>query len=208
MPSEPTLKRASAFIDGQNLFHACKDAFGYTYPNYDVQALASAICRLHGWDLSSVYFCTGYPSSSDDTLWHGFWQNKLLAMSRSGIVTFSRQLRYRNEIIKLKDGTEHTILVGREKGIDVRLALDVIRSALRNEYDVALIFSQDQDLSEVADEIRAISGERNRWIKVASAFPTSPTIANGRGINKTDWIKISKQLYDSCIDVRDYRVKP
>jgi len=34
-----------------------------------------------------------------------------------------------------------------EKGIDVRLALDVVRMALGNLY-VALIFSQDQDLSE------------------------------------------------------------
>jgi hypothetical protein len=33
MPPEPTVKRAVAFIDGQNLFHAVREAFGYTYPN-------------------------------------------------------------------------------------------------------------------------------------------------------------------------------
>ncbi len=40
MRVEPATKRAVAFIDGQNLFHAAREAFGYTYPNYDVMALA------------------------------------------------------------------------------------------------------------------------------------------------------------------------
>jgi uncharacterized LabA/DUF88 family protein len=42
------------------------------------------------------------------------------------------------------------VLTGEEKGIDVRIALDVIAEAHRRAYDVALILSQDQDLSEVA----------------------------------------------------------
>jgi hypothetical protein len=38
MSVEPEVKRAVAFFDGQNLFHAVKNAFGYKYPNYDRQA--------------------------------------------------------------------------------------------------------------------------------------------------------------------------
>lgn len=30
---EPAVKRTVVFIDGQNLFHAVKSAFGYPYPN-------------------------------------------------------------------------------------------------------------------------------------------------------------------------------
>ena len=108
----------------------------------------------------------------------------------------------------LPDGTQHALLTGEEKGIDVRIALDVIALAHRREYDVALIISQDQDLSEVAEEIRAISREQQRWIKIASAFPQSPASQNRRGINKTDWIRIDRELYDQCIDRRDYRRKP
>jgi len=73
--------------------------------------------------------------------------------------------------------------------------------------DVALIFSQDQDLSEVPDEVREISMQENRWIKVACAFPTSPTCANKRGINGTEWIRIDRATYDACLDTRDYRLK-
>ncbi len=36
MLSEPPAKRAFVFIVGQNLFHAAKEAFGYSFPNYDV----------------------------------------------------------------------------------------------------------------------------------------------------------------------------
>jgi hypothetical protein len=42
MPTEPPVKRAVAFIDGQNLFHAAKRAFGYPYPNYDISKLAAS----------------------------------------------------------------------------------------------------------------------------------------------------------------------
>jgi hypothetical protein len=104
----------------------------------------------------------------------------------------------------LPDGTKHTLLVGEEKGIDVRIALDIISLAHSQAYDVALVFSQDQDLSEVADEVRKISIEQSRWIKMASAFPTSPTSGNRRGINKTDWVPIDRAAYDGHIDRRNY----
>jgi hypothetical protein len=58
--------------------------------------------------------------------------------------------------------------------------------AHRRQFDVALILSQDQDLSEVAEEIRSIAREQGRWIKIASAFPVSPTDPNRRGIDKTE----------------------
>jgi hypothetical protein len=80
-----------------------------------------------------------------------------------------------------------------------------VRLAINSNLDVALVFSQDQDLSEVADEVRLISVAQQRWIKVASAFPVSPTSPNRRGINGTEWIPIDRATYDSCIDSTDYR---
>lgn len=207
MSGEPPIKRAVAFVDGQNLFHAAREAFGYTYPSYDVTALAKQVCARQEWKLAQVRFYTGIPDASDDPKWHFFWTHKLAAMGRRGVVVYSRSLRYRNRRVSLPDGTHHSFLTGEEKGIDVRIALDVIALAHRGEYDVALVFSQDQDLSEVAEEIRTIAREQQRWIKIASAFPHSPTSRNQRGINKTDWIKIDRKHYDECLDKRDYRAK-
>lgn len=128
-------------------------------------------------------------------------------MGTRRIQTFSRPLRYRNQTVVLPNGKTTTILVGQEKGVDVRIALDIVRLAREGSYDVALLFSQDQDLSEVADEVRKISSLQKRWIKVASAFPVSPTATNPRGINNTDWIKIDRVTYDACLDPNDYRPK-
>jgi uncharacterized LabA/DUF88 family protein len=205
--TEPTNKRTIAFIDGQSLFHAAKDAFGYIYPNYDVSALAAAICKEQNWQLQQVRFYTGIPDATDDPYWNHFWTAKLAQMGRQGVKIFNRPLKYRNQVVRLPDGRASSVLVGQEKGIDVRLALDVVTCAHRRAFDVALIFSQDQDLSEVADEIRTLTKEQIRWIKTACAFPVSPTSKNQRGINNTDWIKIDRTLYDGCIDPRDYRPK-
>ncbi len=205
-PTEPKLKRATVFIDGQNLHYAVKNAFGYAYPNYDVQLLSAKICSDQGWKLGEIRFYTGISDVNDDGFWHNFWTRKLAAMGQRGVIIFSRKLRYRNQTVKLPNGRTHTFLVGQEKGVDVRIALDIIRLARENTYDVCLVFSQDQDLSEVADEVRTIAQEQNRWIKMASVFPISPTYKNTRGINKTDWIKIDRSMYDCCIDSNDYRV--
>jgi len=98
-------------------------------------------------------------------------------------------------------------VAGEEKGIDVRIAIDVISLAWQKAFDVALIFSQDQDLSEVAREIREVARRQDRWIKIASAFPVSAVTQNRKGINCTDWIRIDRATYDACLDPRDYRPK-
>lgn len=207
MPAEPAIKRCHVFIDGQNLFKAAKEAFGYSYPNYDPPALAKAICAAKQWQPGAIHFYTGIPEQQDDPTWHHFWSSKLAVLGTRGVSTYSRPLRYRNETITLPNGTETMALLRREKGIDVRLALDVVRQARIGAFDVALILSQDQDLSEVADEVRRISIDQNRWIKTACAFPSSPTSRDRRGINGTEWFRIERTLYDGCLDPNDYRSK-
>lgn len=158
--------------------------------------------------MQRVQFYTGVPSVTDNAFWHGFWANKLAMMGRRGVVVYSRPLVYRNKTLQVPGFGNHTFLSGEEKEIDVRLALDAPDAAHRNEFEVALIFSQDQDLSELASLIRLVASFQNRWIKIASAVPDGPGTANRRGINRTDWCPIDKATYDACIDPRDYRPRP
>jgi uncharacterized LabA/DUF88 family protein len=202
----PNPIRAIAFFDGQNLFHCAKKAFGYSFPNYDPKTLAQEVCKSRGWQFIEARFYTGVPDPADNAFWNHFWVAKGAQMGRDGVHVYTRPLRYRNKTVRLPDGTEHTFLDGDEKGIDVRIALDVIRLANEAAYDVALLFCRDQDLSEVAEELRAISQSTKRWIKMASAYPYSPA-SKVRGIDKTDWIRIERPLYDACLDARDYRPK-
>jgi uncharacterized LabA/DUF88 family protein len=202
---EPAVKRAVSFFDGQNLYRHAKDAFGYYHPNFDPIKLSDAVCAANGWERRGVRFYTGTPSQAEDPMWNAYWANRLRAMSRAGILVTSRPLRYQEVEIPVPDGSTAIELVAHEKGIDVRLALDVVRLTLNNQLDVAILFSQDQDLAELANEIRHISLATKRWVKVASAFPDSPTASSHRGVNGTDWFKMDKQFYDACLDPRDYR---
>jgi len=104
MPAEPPVKRAFVFIDGQNLFHAAKEAFGYPYPNYDVAALARQLCQQEAWQLEQTHFYTGIPDAADDLFWNHFWTAKLAAMGRQRVRVFSRPLRYRNQTVRLPGG--------------------------------------------------------------------------------------------------------
>ena len=205
MSNEPPEKRAVSFIDGQNLFRHAKDAFGHYHPNYDPSQLAAAVCAQEGWLNQQVRFYTGVPAPQHDRRWHAYWTRRLMAMRRAGVHVTSRPLRYRRETISLPDGSDRDVFVPREKGIDLRLGLDIVRMARNGDLDVALVFSQDQDLAEVASEIRDIARSTNRWLKVACAYPDSSTATSHKGINRTDWIALDRNLYDNCLDPRDYR---
>ena len=202
---EPDIKRAVSFIDGQNLYRHAKDAFGHHHPNYDPRSLADAVCADCGWVNHGVRFYTGIPSADRSPMWHGYWTRRLTVMRRAGIVVTSRFLRYRVESIRLPDGSVLEVPVEREKGIDLRLGLDVVRMARSGEFDVAIVFSQDQDLAEVAGEVRDIARTQGRWLKVVSAFPHGPKATSSRGIDRTDWFRMNREFYDACLDPRDYR---
>lgn len=204
MDGEPGSKRCNIYVDGQNLFHHAKSAFGHSYPNYDIKLLAEHCCVQQTWQLNSIVFYTGIPDPLENLRWYRFWVAKQRQMGRQGIQCVTRTLRYIDEIVTLEDGTHYSVRVPREKGIDVRIAVDIIRGALRRDYDVALVFSQDQDLAEVAREIREIAREQGRWIKIASAYPYEAGKGTRKGINHTDWIPIKQADYDACLDTYDY----
>ena len=207
MCKEPDVKRTVAFFDGQNLFHHRREAFGYDYPSYAPRPSRHRYAKPRDSTLVRFIFIRASPAKLMIHL------EELLGRKVAGNVVrrhqdFSRSLRYRKKKVKIRDGIERSTVVGEEKGIDVRIALDVIRMVRKNELDVVLLFSQDQDFSEVADEVKTMAREQNRWIKFASAFPVSRSASNLRGVNNTEWIEIDRATYDACLDARDYRPKP
>lgn len=205
--AEPAVKRAVAFFDGQNLYHHAKAAFGYHHPNYEPSRLFNAVCTHHGWENCGVRFYTGVPAQSKNAMWHGYWTKRLLAMRRGGILVTHRPLRYYETEIQNADGETTVVETPIEKGIDVRLALDVVRLAIQNQYDVGVIFSQDQDLAEIVEDVKEVARTDARWIKLVSAFPEGPNASAHSGINGTDWFRIDQAMYDACLDARDYRPK-
>jgi uncharacterized LabA/DUF88 family protein len=206
----PSPCRVHAFIDGQNLFHAVKRAFGYTTPNYDPLRLAQAVAaRLADRQLVRVHFYTGVPPQDRSYRWSEFWSAKVRAMKAAGIHVVTRTLRYSPEQIVKADGSVETAMVAREKGIDLRLALDLLRLARAGAFEAALLFSQDGDLAEVVDEIKDLRVEVRRWLVVDCAYPLpTPAPSQWLGIRGASGVPFDKALYDACIDPADYFPPP
>lgn len=181
--------RAFVFVDGMNLFNNAKRAFGYSYPNYDVAKLARAVCSRVGCELVEARFCTGVPPIND---WrYHFWFGKTESMRQSGVTVYTRRVRTTPEG------------ASQEKGIDLRIGLDALALAFEREYDVLVLFSTDQDFTELGRWIRRVSDQQNRNIKMVSAFPADSDRIHG--IKGMSHFRITREFYDACIDPRDYR---
>jgi len=207
MPAVPQIKRVVAFVDGQALSYAAHRVFGHRHSNYDVSALAALICKQQGWTLVETRYYTGIPSASKNLAGHNFWIMKIGQMRSQGVYVFARELGYHEKKETLPDGRTETTIVPREKGVDVRIALDIVKLAYQKAYDIALIFSQDQDLAEVVYDVEEISKQQVRQINFASAYPCTPEANNKRGINRTIWIGIDRATYDACLDPHEYLAK-
>lgn len=196
----PDPLRTVVLIDGQNLYHLAKDAWApdpakgpspYSWPSYDVEKLAQwLVSRKPNRVLSGIRFYTGVPNpriGDKERMWHGFWTNKLRGMTNRGIHV------YRGRI---NPG-------GQEKGVDVSLAIDLIRLTYERAYDVAVIVSQDWDFGPAVLLAKKIATEQGRLVGVESAFPRLDP--KQRGVPGTEWTFIDKATYDACRDPRDYR---
>lgn len=205
MADAPKPLYAMAFIDGQNLYQHAKDAFGHHHPNYDPAKLHQAVCAEHGWTPTLVRFYTGIPDTNRDPMWGGYWNSRILALKRSRVHVTTRKLRYREERVIGPTGEEEVVVTPQEKGVDVRLALDLVKCARKRQFNVAVLFSQDQDLAEVVDEVKEIATEQDRPITICCPFPYGPAATSKRGVDRTQWFRMSREFYDACLDPNDYR---
>ena len=185
--------RTIVLVDGQNLFHLAREAWGptppYNYPSYDVGKLAEALVFLRpGRTVEEVRFYTGVPHQSADPFWNGFWRSKLRHLRNQGIHV------YRGRINS-----------GGEKGVDVSLALDLVRATYEQRYDAAIIVSQDADFGPAVNLSKEIATAQGRNLSFESAFPFGPGSSYSRGVPGTNWVSIDQAMYDACFDPNDYR---
>ena len=192
--------RSVVFVDGQNLYHLAKDAWhqpgqvdDYYYPSYDVEKLAiQLVNKTAGRALNHIRFYTGVPNPTlgqTQRFWHGFWSKKLRFLRSRGVFVYKGRIN----------------AAEREKGVDVSIAIDLIKLTYEQQYDVAIIVSQDWDFGPAVRLARQIAIDQGRRLTFESCFPHGPGSASNRGIPGTTWVRIDQQLYDSCIDYADYR---
>ncbi|PTX52595.1 uncharacterized LabA/DUF88 family protein [Gemmobacter caeni] len=199
-------QRNHIFIDGQNLYLSAKRAFGLRYPDFDILALGRQLSEEIDPSLETrVRFYIGMPVRKYSPMWTGFWTNKLAAARESGVEVVTRELRYLTETDPNAPGG-YRVLSAREKGIDLRLALDVMAASRRPDCANIMIVSRDQDFQEVVRDIRTLCDFTRREIGLWSAFPEvqgEPSL--NRGIDGTRMIRITREIYDRVRDPADYR---
>ena len=185
-------------FDGQNLFRSAKDAWGpafpYDWPSYDVEKLAQHLVSLTpGRTLKQIRFYTGVFSEAQDFEKHWFWTNKLDHLETRGIYVYRGRVRG-----GVNDPRQ-------EKGVDVSLAMDLVRATYDQDYDVAIIVSQDSDFGPAVRLAKEIAKEQKRRLGFESAFPVGPGTKYQRAVPGTDKVVIDKAAYDACRDWNEYR---
>ncbi len=189
-----------------NLFNWAKRCFGYDYPNYDIAKLVQAVVALEAnRQLVGAFFCVGVPRELDDERRHKWWNKKLAALGRSGVRVASRELKRRELKIKLEGVVtfQHTVPRLVEKGVDLKIGLELVKLINENAFDTAIIFSQDGDLVEAVQEVRRIARAQGRKVSLECAFPISPGVQSWP-IKSTVPRQITKAMYDTCIDPTYY----
>ncbi len=194
--------RTIVFIDGQNLYHGAKDAWRpkpavgsskYSYPSYDVEKLAQyLVAKVTNRVLTQIRFYTGVPDPTLGTteyFWHSFWTSKIRHLKNHGVEVYRGRINY-----------------GQEKGVDVSLAIDLVRLTYEQQYEVAIIVSQDWDFGPAVRLAKEIAKNQGRQLVFESCFPYGPGSKSSRGVPGTDWIHINQATYDTCYDPRDYRI--
>lgn len=136
-------------FDGSNFYKKAKQiapTIHLTHFNYFVLATSITKAPPH----TSIYYVGEIKKYPDNS------KSEFLYASQQALFT---TLRKQNIVIKLgyllmNNGVFH------EKGVDVQIAVDMVRGAIKNEYDICYLFSSDTDL------IPAIKTARDEGKKV------------------------------------------
>jgi uncharacterized LabA/DUF88 family protein len=215
VPTKPDLLRVMFFIDGQNVYHGCVSHFGHgnchphLFPNWFLGGTRT---------LAGVRFYTGIHDPRVDAASNAAMNRRLAAMQAHGVHTYTHPLLY-SEAERVDHSVapcEHgylkvdTVRRGREKGIDLRIGLDMVRLARRGEYDVAVLVSQDSDLNQAVNELMLLRDELDIWLAVENPIPFDPTSGKPRFHLSScrRYHVLTRDLFEYVRDDTDYSRPP
>lgn len=190
------------FIDYQNVFRGARDAFRLGEPgrhgNVSPFRLGRLIARRAGFELKQVRTYTGVPHRQRNREGHATMQRRIAAWrAESGRVeVYERPLRYPPP-------------QGREKGVDVQLAVDIVRLVIERECEAIALCSADTDLVpalEFVDErFPDVSVTTVSWKAVMGGQQNEPLdLPSGRVTR----LRLTQTEFERfLVDMVDYRVR-
>lgn len=193
-------ERVTVFIDYENVSRSARRCF---LPNdspahagqFDPLELSRILVsrRPRPSVLGEVRVYRGRPSPDRQPQAAAANDRQLSRWTRDSLVTaIRRPLSYRT------DGKTGKLVIS-EKGIDVALAVDMVRLAISGGYDTAILVSRDTDQIPALETVRDLGAT---WVEVAAWRGDSRLrFADGKG----PWCHwLNSQDYELVADNRDY----
>ena len=152
-------KRATVFVDGSNWYHKLKKLL-----NANHNATKDAMKPPVDFDLRAFVKEMTSPDTLTDIRYYigkvrrirGDDKSELLYANQQRLIAFLQQQQIQlgfGNLISYPDGSYH------EKGVDILLAVEMIRLGLEKKYDVAYLLSSDTDLVPAVEECRRLGRE-------------------------------------------------
>ena len=158
------MDRVAIFIDGSNFYHALKNAYGKAAIKFDQLALALTNRSPERRLLRVHYYNAAYDQGTDAAA-YAKQQRFFGYLRRTPYLSLSlgRLERRRLEIdpaarkqiepILGSPLPDHTYV---EKGVDTQLAVDMVKLAVANTYDVAILVSGDGDFAPAVEFVKQL----------------------------------------------------
>lgn len=191
MPRDPRIDelaldpaaRVMVFVDGQNLYQACKKIFGH--PLAHPHLLAQHLAGPRAQHRIACRFYTGRPDQNvpGERLKVRNLDRRLDVMRQVGVTVVTRRLRYhwewghRQTLPPPESGAvSQTVTLTpwqrpQEKGVDLAIALDLVEFVLTDCCDVAIVVSLDRDLAEIPRALRNLRRLLPRAVRLEAAVP-------------------------------------
>jgi uncharacterized LabA/DUF88 family protein len=201
--SDAQLVRVGVFIDWQNCYRTARDAFGFSGSGIDGNVyplrLAKALAMARGGEdvtgkLTCARIYTGRASQLHDKRTYAANRRQFAAWKKAG-----------EEVEVIARTLDYKLSHPREKGIDVQLAIDLVRTTLfEDEHDVAVLVSADTDLLPalelITQRLSASAIEVATW--GGPYWAPKPLTLRGKVIRQH---KLTRAVYDRLADATDYR---
>jgi len=190
----------AVLLDWQNIYNCAREAFGLensgSIPE-NVEHLKLARHLAGGIEanrqLQEIRIYRGRPDNSKSPQSYSPWRSQTSAwQSAIGEVLIPRyrDLRYRGDQVM-------------EKGIDVWLAIDLVRIAMDESADRVVVVSSDTDLVPAIELALELRGEG--FVEVAG-WDGSPNVAPLLDVPGVPRRRLNRRLYDRFADPTDYNV--
>ncbi|HTW97204.1 MAG TPA: NYN domain-containing protein [Acidimicrobiales bacterium] len=144
------MARACVFIDGSNFYHACRENLG---GRTDIGFGAFAAFLVGpSRDLVRSYYYTCPLPADHDPVERASQQKFLSALQRVPYLELRFGKLVRRDVTCGACG-DHKVKY-QEKGVDMRIGVDMVAGASKGLYDIAILVSGDGDLKEAVQAVK------------------------------------------------------